>query len=246
MEKIQNTEKEEKIKISTSPEQFDEKKSSPSFSSDHLNELFGALAKAQDEMEIAKTENINPFYKSKYADFNSIVKASRKYLSKNGLSVIQMILPHEENKIYLHTRLCHLSGQWIESMMPINPPKNDIQSVGSYITYIKRYSYAAIVGVASAEDDDGEIAMKEERKEGKKLLTEKQVLELDNLLDKLPISERKNLLKWAQVEEISLITQEKFKAAKEALKAKTKRHENEEKVDNWKICKMDSSNSKAE
>ena len=44
--------------------------------------------------------------------------------------------------------------------MPIVPPKNDIQTIGSYITYLRRYNYAAMVGVvASGEDDDGETAM---------------------------------------------------------------------------------------
>jgi len=38
-------------------------------SSEELQDLFCALAKAQEEMEAAKTDNINPYYKSKYADF---------------------------------------------------------------------------------------------------------------------------------------------------------------------------------
>lgn len=59
----------------------------------------------------------------------------------------------------LMTRLCHASGQWIESSMTVNPPKQDIQSLGSYLTYLRRYTYSAIVGVvASEEDDDGEAA----------------------------------------------------------------------------------------
>ena len=45
--------------------------------------------------------------------------------------------------------------------MFINPPKADIQTLGSYITYLKRYCYAAMVGVVSSdEDDDGEKAMR--------------------------------------------------------------------------------------
>jgi len=125
-----------------------------------LNELFAALAKAQMEMEIAKTDSSNPYFKSSYADLASIVKASRPFLAKNGLAVIQRVVSDERNALSLHTRLCHASGQWMESKMPINPPKQDIQSLGSYITYLKRYNYAAIVGVvASGDDDDGEQAM---------------------------------------------------------------------------------------
>lgn len=129
-----------------------------------VGELFGALAKAQMEMEMAKQDSKNPFFKSNYADLAAIVKASRPYLAKNGLCVIQRIVPNGIGD-YLYTVLGHASGQFIESKMRINPPKNDIQTIGSYITYLRRYCYAAIVGVVAAdEDDDGESAMVEARK----------------------------------------------------------------------------------
>lgn len=133
--------------------------------SEELGELFAALAKAQLEMEVAKTDNANPFFKSKYADLTSVVKASRPYLAKNGIAIIQRVLPADGSHGFLFTRLCHATGQWIESCMEINPPKHDIQSVGSYITYLRRYCYAAIAGVVSAEeDDDGEAVMQHPRK----------------------------------------------------------------------------------
>lgn len=130
----------------------------------HVGELFAALAKAQMEMEMAKQDSKNPFFKSNYADLAAIVKASRPYLAKNGLCVIQRIVPNGDGD-YLYTVLGHSSGQFIESKMRINPPKHDIQTIGSYITYLRRYCYAAIVGVVAAgEDDDGESAMVESRK----------------------------------------------------------------------------------
>jgi hypothetical protein len=126
---------------------------------ENLGELFGALAKAQSMMPDAKTDSKNPFFKSKYADLASVVKASRKPLTENGLSVMQFI--HEiKGKSFLFTRLGHTSGQWIDSFVRIRPIKEDIQSLGSYLTYLRRYSYAAIVGVVSSdEDDDGEKTM---------------------------------------------------------------------------------------
>jgi len=137
------------------------------FESVEVNELYSALAKAQLEMEVAKTGSTNPFFKSKYADLAAVVKASRPSLAKNGLSVIQRVLPNEAGALSLYTRLCHSSGQWMESRMPINPPKQDIQTLGSYITYLRRYSYASVVGVVAAdEDDDGEAGMQEPRKTG--------------------------------------------------------------------------------
>lgn len=134
--------------------------------SENLNELFTALAKAQAEMKTAGLNAENPYFKSQYADLTEIVQASRPALAKNGLSVIQEILPNEDGQNILHTILGHSSGQWIESKMRILPAKPDVQSLGSYITYLRRYSYAAIVGVVVAnEDDDGEICVHDQREE---------------------------------------------------------------------------------
>lgn len=136
-----------------------------SYESIEVNELASALAAAQGEMESARTHNTNPFFKSKYASFTDVVTASRPALSKNKLSVIQRMLMSKEGLI-IETKLMHASGQWISSVMPINPPKDDAQARGSYISYMKRYSYAALVGVCTEdEDDDGNASAQQERKE---------------------------------------------------------------------------------
>lgn len=133
--------------------------------SEQLNELFAALAKAQAEMPMAGLTSNNPYFKSRYANFAEIVKASRPALTKNGISVMQRKSFKDDGVELLHTMLCHISGQWIESISPVIPPKNDIQARGSYITYLKRYDYASLVGVITGdEDDDGEAAMVEVRK----------------------------------------------------------------------------------
>lgn len=60
--------------------------------------------------------------------------------------------------IGLETRLIHAeSGQWISSMAVIPLPKNDPQGMGSAITYARRYSLCAMLGIVT-EDDDGEGA----------------------------------------------------------------------------------------
>jgi hypothetical protein len=131
----------------------------PSRSPD-LKELFSALAKAQSEMRTAGLSSENPYFKSRYADFAEIVRASRPALTKYGLSVIHQILPNDNGQNVLHCILAHSSGQFISTQMRILPIKNDIQSLGSCITYLKRYSYAALTGViTSDEDDDGERVM---------------------------------------------------------------------------------------
>lgn len=123
-------------------------------------ELFTALALAQSEIRLATNNKENPYFKSKYADIAKIIEVSRPALTKNGLSVIQQLLTNDEGQIVLHTLLCHSSGEWIESQIKIIPPKNDIQTFGSYTDFLRRISYASLVGVvAEDDDDDAEIAI---------------------------------------------------------------------------------------
>lgn len=136
-----------------------------SFRSEDIGELATSLAKAQSEFTIAGLNKANPYFKSKYADLASVVNAARPALTKNGLSVVQNILAHDDGSSVLHTILLHTSGQYIESRMKILPAKSDIQSISSYTTYIKRMAYASLVGVVTGDesDDDGEAAVATER-----------------------------------------------------------------------------------
>jgi hypothetical protein len=122
-----------------------------------LNELGAALAKAQAEMKPAIKDAQNPFFKSTYADLAACWDCCRQALTKNNLSVIQTTRFSEKGTV-LVTKLLHSSGQWIEGEYPIVPVKSDPQSLGSAITYARRYALMAIVGIAP-EEDDGEAAM---------------------------------------------------------------------------------------
>lgn len=132
--------------------------------SEQLNELFTALSKAQGEMAVAELNQKNPFFKSRYADLVAIVKASRPALTKYGLSVNQAVIYEVDGGAYLLTILGHSSGQYMSSKMKITPPKSDIQSFSSYVTYAKRLCYTSLVGVVTGdEDDDGEATMSDYR-----------------------------------------------------------------------------------
>jgi len=134
--------------------------------SDSIDQLATALAKAQAEFFIASKDSNNPFFKSKYADFESVVAASRPALTKYGLSVVQNVYRFDDGNHYLVTLLLHSSGQWVKSKAQHNPQKNDIQSLSSYNTYLKRMCYSSMVGVVTGEaDDDGEAAVQHSRYE---------------------------------------------------------------------------------
>jgi len=125
--------------------------------SQDIIELAKALSKAQGEFITPKKDSDNPFFKSKYADLATIWDSCRKILSSNGLCVIQTTEVSPPEIVVLRTMLLHNSGQWIVSKLCMKPIKNTPQDIGSCITYARRYSLSAIVGIA-AEDDDGNMA----------------------------------------------------------------------------------------
>ena len=129
-----------------------------------IGKLAEALSKAQSEMEGAKKDASNPFFKSDYSTLFSVWQACRGPLTKNGLSIIQTTGGNGSGIITVFTILAHSSGQWIKGALSIKPAKTDPQTLGSCLTYLRRYSLAGVVGL-SPLDDDAEAAMKEPRKE---------------------------------------------------------------------------------
>jgi hypothetical protein len=127
--------------------------------SDSIKELATALSKVQGELTYAKKDSANPFFKSRYADLESVWDACRDLLAKNGLSVIQMPGNYFEGRMWLVTRLCHNSGEWIEQEMSIPVNKPDAHGCASAITYMRRLSVASFVGVVPSDDDDGNAAV---------------------------------------------------------------------------------------
>ncbi len=158
----------------------------PLYESERLEKLFEALSKAQGEMEVAKEDSTNPYFKSQYADLASVIRCSRPYLSKHGLCIIQRVMANGDGRSYLFTRLCHSSGQWMESRMILLLIKTDMQGMGSAISYAKRYSYSSILGIATGEDDDGNGACEKPKKEEKSLkyISQPQAKTILELIDK--------------------------------------------------------------
>jgi len=102
--------------------------------SEKLDEFAPAFSKAQAEFGTVEQNRKNPFFKSSYADLDAIVRAVKPALAKNGLSFYQYT-SFLENTVFLHSRVLHSSGQWIESQAPIVPEKPGIQALGSTLSY---------------------------------------------------------------------------------------------------------------
>lgn len=124
--------------------------------SETIGALAAALAKAQAAITGAVKDAANPFFKSKYADLESVWSACRKPLTDNGLAVVQTSR-YTPDGLMLVTTLLHSSGEWISGEMPVLVKDNSPQAQGSGLTYARRYALAALVGVYQT-DDDGEAA----------------------------------------------------------------------------------------
>jgi len=122
-----------------------------------MKNLATALVKAQSEMSNPKKGNTNPFFKSKYADLNSVREAVIPVLNANGISVLQPMV-NIDGKNFIKTLLVHESGEMLESFTEIVYAKqNDAQAQGSGITYARRYGLQSFACVG-ADDDDGNAA----------------------------------------------------------------------------------------
>lgn len=187
------------------------------YQSDVINEIATALSKAQGEFPRIEHNRDNTFFKASYADLHAIVSTIKPVLAKNGLSFIQFTKQADSGEISLHTRLMHSSGQWIESRSRIIPEKGDVQSYGRAITYHRRYSLMALLGITASNDntdDDAEGLMEKHRetastaalrydpkKQSPTTITPEQLEELELELDGVPdlAAALKNAMKIEQL-----------------------------------------------
>lgn len=187
--------------------------------SEQINELATALAKAQGAMENAAKNKANPHFKSKYADLAAILDAIRAPLSANGLSTVQT-MAIAERCIVLRTTLLHSSGQYIATEYPIAMALKP-QEMGSAITYGRRYSLAAIVGIAQDDDDANAVANAAPVPDAIKI-NEKQLAELRALIDQKDTT-TEAVCKHFKVDALPDITTDRFQTILAAVKGKPDR-----------------------
>jgi hypothetical protein len=121
----------------------------------HTN-IAAALAAAQAEMGKALKQTDNPHFRSKYADLGNVMDACMPALNANGIAVMQPFIASEfGNRVA--TVFLHESGERLETEIPLILGKQDMQGLGSAITYARRYGLMCLAGIAP-EDDDGNAA----------------------------------------------------------------------------------------
>lgn len=119
--------------------------------------IYAALAAAQAEFKPVVKNCVNPAFKSKYADLQSVLDATRPALNRHGLFLFQRVTSSKDG-VSVETCVTHSSGGTLSSgvlFIPVISPKNPAQAFGSAETYARRYSLSAFLGVNADEDDDG-------------------------------------------------------------------------------------------
>ncbi|VIF90378.1 ERF family protein [Clostridioides difficile] len=125
--------------------------------SDSQIEITKALIAFHLDIESIPKDNTNPFFRSKYANLDTILKAVNPLLAKHDLILMQSAEDAGNDKVYIKTKLKHSSGEYIESnSAPFKPTKtNDIQARGALETYLRRYAVQSVLALSFEEDDDG-------------------------------------------------------------------------------------------
>jgi len=188
-------------------------------SSELINELANALCRAQSQMGGVVKDSSNPFFKSKYADITSVIKAIKQPFADNGLSYTQFPVSSEHG-VGVSTRLMHVSGQYLEMEYTLPAVKKDPQAFGSAITYARRYALQSIAGIPVA-DDDAEAAMLrgDEQRSQIRTISDNQIKTIEKLLNETQ-SDEVRFLSWLQVGHIKDILAMDYDRAIAGLEAK--------------------------
>lgn len=169
-------------------------------SSEKIDCILAALLLAKHEMGCSvKKDAVNPFHKSGYASLKAHLELCDDVLAKHD-----MIFLHTMNIIggqsVLVATIRHVpSGEWIRSYLPLINAKNDCQGLGSSITYMRRYSINAMLGLV-ADDDDGEKGCgrdkdKKEPEKNVQVLSLEQVKEIAALVNQFDQESKKDFYK---------------------------------------------------
>ena len=157
--------------------------------------LINALIKAYSEITSAEFDKVNPHFKSKYASLESVIKAVKPSLVKNGI-LYRQVSKYTENGICIET-IFHGHGAELptgEIFLPVD--KRTAQGFGSALTYARRYSLSLACGIGSEEDDDGNQAEKEV---GKKSVPKKTpVKKAEPVKEEAPVEEQVKDEAWAK------------------------------------------------
>ena len=180
-------------------------------------ELYKALAKAQVNFEICTKDADNPFYKSKYALYEDLLRASRAALADQGLCAISKIL-HIEGDVYSVLELHHgASQQFTRCWQKLEPTKRDMQGFSGAHSYWRRVMYRDLIGIicSDEDDDDGNYAANVVLSNNKSVITDDMLAELQELVNEQKTA---NICSYYKISNLAQLKQSDFDTVVKRLK----------------------------
>lgn len=130
--------------------------------------------KLQGNIEVMKKDQTNPFYGSAYVPLPKMLKVLKPVFQEHGFILTQSTSAVTSNGVGLNvvcSKLIHAeTGLSESSAIVITPdllPKADMQKLGGAITYGRRYTLSALLGLEESDDDGNVASGKTEKKESK-------------------------------------------------------------------------------
>ena len=189
---------------------------------DKTTSLVEALAAAQAEMQNAVFDSKSNFSKNgknNYASLTSVRNAVIPVLTKHGIAVTQEVVLHEADP-YMRTSL-RKGDDVIDGVVPMIFGKKDMHGVGSAMTYARRYGLGAICGIASDEDDDGDMAVASGPAQPV-MITPQQVKHIEAELDRT-MSNKTKFMAQFEIRSLSEMPSSQYDKALELIAKKERR-----------------------
>ena len=154
-------------------------------------EIASAMVGAMSELTDPPMDSKNPHFRNRYASLKSCLDTVRPVLARHGLVLSQFVVSSENGADRLVTRLLHQSGQFVEDEGISLVGSDNMQKLGSAMSYGRRYGLLSVLGLVGDPDDDAEIAS---------LPAPAKPIPVPVVADDIPLTaddEREDLTAWA-------------------------------------------------
>lgn len=133
-----------------------------------------ALQKAQQEFDTPEKDATNAYLHNKYASLKSCLNTLKPTLHKNGFALTQEG-GKDEFGHFMETKFLHETGEFFSSRIYLELDKNNMQGIGSAVTYAKRYGLLSLAGMEPDENPDDDDANKASGTKPRKSSNEQKV-----------------------------------------------------------------------
>ena len=179
-----------------------------------------AVADFKANMPKVFKDKENTQYKSMYASESALLNTLNPVLSQHGLSA-GFSFPDSDSDLFKVTcTMTHENGYsdsvTLKGPLDTSGSKNPLQQVKSTVTYLRKATFEAIIGIATSDrtsDDDGNAAGE--------YINEKQISSIVDFINEKEANQTL-FLKYMKAESLETILASDFGKAIKALKAKKK------------------------